>query len=182
MGSSLKAPPGRLWLALPGLFCLFLAASFLPAGAEEPRPGVEARPRADQVRELQDLIALAEKQVATKRAGVKVAEAQKRIADARLKSRKTKVAAAQAAETAAKAKRQRFKELVAAAAVPAQIAEEAEASFLAATAHRQECEENVLVAEGEVALEVARRELAQAELEEYELRLKQLRERLRSIK
>lgn len=165
-------------LAGLALLCLAVAGlSFGPAVGQEDAPAtavIRAQARADQA--LQATIALEEKQVAVKRAAVKVADAQKQLAEARLKVLRTRVSAAQAAEANEKRKLEVSERL--GVAVTQGDLEEARARYVAATLLRQEAEETLAVGEAEVALEAARRELAQAELEEAELRLKQLKERL----
>jgi hypothetical protein len=149
-------------------------------------PGQETRPRpvpeasGEQARDVRELAALAEQQVAVKRAAVKVVDAQKNIAEAKLKTLKTKAAAAKSSEDLAKAKLQRFKELADSKAVSVELVIEAEASYQTAVLLRHEAEDKIAVGEAEVALEAARRDVALAELDEAELRLKQLRERLKS--
>jgi hypothetical protein len=149
-------------------------------GQERGRDRLAPPARVEPPVELQESAALAERQVATKRAAVKVADAQKGIAEAKLKVLKTKVDTAKAAETQEKAKLQRTKNLVDAKMAPVESLLEAEASYQAAALRRQEAEDRVAVGEADVALEAARRDVALAELDEAELRLKQLRERLKS--
>jgi hypothetical protein len=149
-------------------------------GQERARDRLAPPARVEPPVELQELAALAERQVATKRAAVKVADAQKGIAEAKLKVLKTKVDTAKAAETQEKAKLQRTKNLVDKAMAPGESLLEAEASYQAAALRRQEAEDRIGVGEADVALEAARREVAVAELGEAELRLKQLQERLKS--
>jgi RNA polymerase sigma factor (sigma-70 family) len=128
-------------------------------------------------RDLKDLAALAEKQVAIKRAGVKVAEAQVKIAEAKLKGLKAKIVAAEATIGAAKKRLDRDKN--AGPVVGAGVLEEDEAAYRIAVAALEDAQSGVQVGEGQVMLEAARRDVAIAELEEAELRLNQIRERLK---
>jgi hypothetical protein len=149
-----------------------------PGPDTRPRPGPEASggPAAD----VRELAALAEQQVVIKRAAVKVADAQKGIAEAKLKVLLTKVDTAKGAEAAAKQKLQRIRELAESKGVSGELVAEAEASYQTAVLLRREAEGRIAVGEADVALEAARREVAVAELGEAELRLKQLQERLKS--
>jgi multidrug resistance efflux pump len=152
---------------------LLLVAFAVPASSQEKRP------RGDQPKDLPDAVARAEAEVAIKRAAVKVADAQKRIAEAKLNVIKTRLPAAEAMEALAKDHVQRLKQLAAAASVANEEVRAAEARLQSAMAGRLEAQGNVLVGEAEVALELARREMAEAELQEAELRARQLRERLK---
>jgi hypothetical protein len=128
----------------------------------------------EQPKDLQDQIGLAEKQVATKRSLVKVAEAQVKIAEANLKVLKAKVSACQNAADAAKIRLEKAK------AIKAVSKEELDALDVELRSKLdlvREAEEKLAVGEAEVALELARRDVAVTELDEAELRLKQLRER-----
>ncbi len=138
--------------------------------------GIAAAPTQD----LKEQTALAEAQVAIKKAAVKMAEVSKDIAETRIAALKAQVAAAKAREEYTKKKWLRFKALLKEMAVTPEIVDEAEAEFQSAQAARQESEVKLLIAEKEVALEAARVELAKAELAEAELRLKLLRERLKA--
>jgi len=182
MGMSLTTAGARARLRLLGVACVVLAAIPLPSAVPQERPDADAGPRAGQNQDLKDMVALQEKQVAIKRAVVRVADAQKNIAVAKLKVLKTKVSAAAASEALAKTKMQRFKQLVNEGSVGVELLNEAEISLRSASGLRQEAEDAVLVGEAEVHLEMARREVAEAQLALAELRLKQLRERLASKK
>jgi hypothetical protein len=128
--------------------------------------------------DLRDHVALAENQLAIKRAAVKVAEAQKKMAIAKLTSARALVAKAQAAESLAEKQLKRFEELVKLNAVTADLADERRAHWEAAKARRTTADGKVLEAEAHVALEQARVEMARLEVEDAELRLKQLKVRL----
>jgi RNA polymerase sigma factor (sigma-70 family) len=149
---------------------------------QEQRQVLLAQADADQPRDLADMVALAEKDVAIKRAAVKVANAQKIMAEAKVRILKSKALAAQAAEKGAKTKLDRVTILVAQKAVEPSLADEAQVKYLAALALRQESEDTIALGEAEVGLELARREVAEAELDKADLRLKQLRDRLTSKK
>jgi RNA polymerase sigma factor (sigma-70 family) len=132
----------------------------------------------EQPKDLKAKIALAEKQLAVKQAALKVAEIQKTIAQAKLKALKVEVQATQAAQELAKAQLERLQKLANQGAVGVEELDAGKAKYLSATAHRQKAEANLVVGEVEVLLWSAQRELAQAELAEVELRLKQLRDQL----
>jgi hypothetical protein len=124
--------------------------------------------------ELNDQVALAEKQVAIKRAAVKVADAQKKIAVAKLATLRAQVAEAQASESFAEKQVKRFEELVNQQAVTTQLIDERRTQWDAAKARRTAAEGKVAEGEAQVLLEKARVDLAQLEVGEAELRLKQL--------
>jgi RNA polymerase sigma factor (sigma-70 family) len=128
-------------------------------------------------RDLKDLAALAEKQVAIKRAGVKVAEAQMKIAEAKLKALKAKVVAAEATVAAAKKRLERYKN--AGTGVGQSEIDDAETAYRTAVAALEEAQSGIQVGEGTVLLESAHRDVALAELDEAELRLSQIRDRLK---
>jgi multidrug resistance efflux pump len=159
-----------------------LALVFPRATAQEKRKGREAQADTAPPMSLAELVALAEKDVAIKRAEVKVADAKKIIAQAKLRILKSKTAAAQASEAYAKLKLDRFKKLLDTRAISQEVIDEAEANYRAASARRQESENSIALGEAEVLLETARREVALAELDKTELRLQQLRDRLKSKK
>jgi hypothetical protein len=127
---------------------------------------------------LRDQVALAEHQVAIKRAAVKVAEAQKAAALATLVALKAQVAEGQAAEALAAKQVERFESLVKTNSVEQGLVDERRAQWEAAKARRAEAEGKVGACEAQVRLEQARVELARAEVEGAELRLKQLNARL----
>jgi hypothetical protein len=169
-----------VWLSLPSLALVLLA--FGPAAAQQKRQVPEVQANTDQSMTLAEMVALMEKEVAIKRASLKVADAQKNIAEAKLKILKSKVVAAQASEKHAKLKLERMKKLFQDGSIDQRLIDEAQAAYQAAAALRQEREETISLGEAEVALEAARREVALAELDKTELRLKQLRDRLKSKK
>lgn len=125
--------------------------------------------------ELNDQVALAEKQVAIKRAAVKVAEAQKKMAVAKIASLRAQVVEAQASESFAEKQVKRFEELVNQQAVTSALVDERRTQWAAAKARRTAAEGKVVESEAQVLLEEARAELAQLEVGEAELRLKQLK-------
>jgi hypothetical protein len=125
--------------------------------------------------ELPDQVARAEKLVAIKRAAVKVAEAQKRTAVAKLGSVRAHVAETRAAETLAEKQVKRFGELVKQQAVPTELVDERRTQWDAAKARRTAAEGKLAEAEAQVLLEEARVELAQLEVGEAELGLKHLK-------
>jgi hypothetical protein len=125
--------------------------------------------------ELSDQVALAEKQVAIKRAVVKVVEAQKKIAGAKFASLRAQVAEALASEAFAEKQVNRFEDLVKQQAVPTALVDERRTQWDAAKARRTAAENKVVESEAQVLLEEARVELAQLEVGEAELRLKQLK-------
>jgi hypothetical protein len=124
--------------------------------------------------------ALAEKQLAIKRAMVKVAEARKKVAMAQLMSLKAECAQAQAAESFAEKQLKRFEELVRQNAIANDLVDERRVLCEAAKARRKAAEGKIAETEALVALEQARVAQAQLEAEEAELRLKQARSRLES--
>jgi multidrug resistance efflux pump len=150
-----------------------------PAFAEEPG---EAKRGGASVKDLEEAVALAERQVLIKEAEVKVAEAQINIAKARLKLFSAKCVAARVAQEYAATKLRRLMELRKAAAVAEETILEAEASLKSAEGARRECDENLAVGEAQVEFEVARRDVARAQLEESALRMNQLRDRLKASK
>jgi RNA polymerase sigma factor (sigma-70 family) len=133
----------------------------------------------EQATDLKDLVALTEKDVAIKQAESKVANARKLMAVAKLNMLKKKAAAAQASEHYAQTKLERVRNLAAKAAVGGEVLDEAQAAQQAAVSLRQESEGAIALGEAEVDFEVARGEVSQAELEKTELRLAQLRHRLK---
>ena len=134
----------------------------------------------DQVTDLKDLVALTEKDVAIRQAESKVANARKLMAMAKLNILKKKAAAARASEEYARAKLDRVSNLAANAAVGRELVDEAKAAFQTALSLREESEEAIALGEAEVAFEVARGEVSQAELEKMQLRLNQLQSRLKA--
>jgi RNA polymerase sigma factor (sigma-70 family) len=134
----------------------------------------------DQVTDLKDLVALTEKDVAIKQAESKVANARKLMATAKLHILKKKAVAARASEEYARAKLDRLSNLAANAAVGRELVDEAKAAFQTALSLREESEEAIALGEAEVAFEVARGEVSQAELEKTQLRLNQLQSRLKA--
>jgi hypothetical protein len=140
-------------------------------GAKQPPAPLPGDPIATDVR---GQIALAEKQVAIKRAAVKVAEAQKKIVAARVASLRAEVAEALASESFSEKQVQRLEELVRQKAVSAEIVDERRAQWDAAKARRLATEGKVVEAEAQVLLEDAHIELAQLEAEEAVLRLRLL--------
>jgi hypothetical protein len=133
------------------------------------------KPAARPAPEGQGQVALAEKQVAIKRAAVKVAEGQYRIALAKLTAIKASVSEAQAAEAFAEKQLKRFEALLAQNTIPTQIVDEHRAQFEAARSRRVAAEGSVQEGEALVQVEQARVMVAQLEVEEAELRLKQLK-------
>jgi multidrug resistance efflux pump len=150
-----------------------------PAKQKDDKPPATGDVDNQQVKDIQNLVALAEKQVATRRALAKVAEAQMKIAEAKVTALKSKLTAAEAALSSADVELQRIKELADKAVASQVELARAEAARKAAIALRDEAQANIQVGEGEVKLEAARHDVALAELDEAELRLKQLRERLK---
>jgi RNA polymerase sigma factor (sigma-70 family) len=152
------------------------------AGAMAQAPPAAAQLELGQFKDLPDLVALAEKDVAIKKAALKAALAQKAIADAKLKILRSKTTGAEAAERVAKAKLQRMQDLRNQGAVDERLVLEAEASYQAAQSARQEADAGIVLGDAEVALEAARSEVAQAELDKAELQHKLLRDRLQPKK
>jgi hypothetical protein len=139
--------------------------------------GVQAA--GDPVTDLTDLVALTEKDVAIKQAESKVASARKLMAVAKVNLLKKKAAAAQASEEYARTKLDRLRDLVKAGSIGREVFDEAVAAHQTAVNLRQESGDAIALGEAEVAFEVARTEVSQAELEKVELRLAQLRNRLK---
>ena len=121
-------------------------------------------PGAEQPGDLPELVALAEKDVAIKRAAVRVAKAQIAVAEAKLKILVGKAKAAQAAEQLVKDELQRFKKLYEEGALALATLRELERSYQSRAAQRGEFDEALPLGEAEVELERARREVSQAEL------------------
>jgi len=117
-------------------------------------------------------VALAEKQVAVKRAASKVAEAQRKRVLARATSLRAQVTEAQAAEAFAAKHLKRVEELERQKAVAAEVVEERRAQWEAARARSTAAQGQIVELEAQMILEQARAELAQLEVEEAELRLK----------
>jgi hypothetical protein len=120
-------------------------------------------------------LALAEKQLAIKRATVKVAEAQKKMAMAKLTSIRAEVAEAQAAESFAEKQVKRFEELANQQAITTALIDEHRTRWEVATARRKAAEGKVAECEAQVLLEQSHIDLAQLEVEEAEIRLQQLK-------
>ncbi len=150
------------------------AATTAPAAAQAPAAQVDGGP----VKELPDLVALAEKDVAIKKAALKAALAQKAIAEAKIKLLRSKGAGAEALVRVAKARLERFRDLQKQKAVEDRIVDEAEANYQSTVSARQEAEAAIQLGEAEIALEAARTEVAEAELDKATLQHKLLRDRL----
>ncbi len=118
--------------------------------------------------------ALAERQVAVKQAAVKIADAQKGVAEAKVLIAKASILASQAAVGRWEAEVKRTKQLQAQGVLDVQTAEETQLRLASAKASLAEAEAKLLLAERAVAVEEARRQLAQAELAEVQLRCDQL--------
>jgi hypothetical protein len=129
--------------------------------------------------DLHDDVALAEKQVAIKRAAVKVFEAQEKVATDKLATMKSLVVEAQSFESYHEKQVKRLEELAKVNSVEERIVDERRAQWEAVKARRATAERNVSEWEGQVAVEQARVELARLEFEAADLRLKQLKARLR---
>jgi hypothetical protein len=118
--------------------------------------------------------ALAEKQVAIKRAAVKVAEAQVKVAVAKLKAANAQLADAQSNERLAEQRFKRFQDLAKSGAVAAELLEEQATKCDAAKNRKTALEGSVAEAEANVLVEQALVDVARLEVEEAELRLKHL--------
>jgi multidrug resistance efflux pump len=160
-GTALKAKADRLQAEI----ALERARAKLAAG---PGDGKTAQESHGQV-------ALAEKQVAIKRAALKVAEAQTKLAAATLTRSKVQVAEAEATESFRAKELKRFEQLVTQGAVTTALADERRAWWEAAKAHRSAAKGKLVEYESQVLLEQARVGLAQLEVEDAVLRLKQLK-------
>jgi multidrug resistance efflux pump len=125
-----------------------------------------------------DELALAEKQVAIKCAAVKVAEARKLIAVAKLSGLKGRVAEARAEAAFAAKQLKRFEELEKARGVDSGQVDERRAKWEAASARVRIAEAGLAEGDGCVRLEEALILLAREEAGEAELRLKLLKARL----
>jgi hypothetical protein len=130
--------------------------------------------------DLRDQAALAEKQAAVKRAAVRVGEAEKTRAEARLAAIKAQVAQAKAGEAYSELQLVRSSELFKTKAIDAGLLDEQRAKLDAARAKRLEADSQVVEAESQVAIEHARIAQAQLEAEEAELRMRQLKAKLPS--
>jgi multidrug resistance efflux pump len=162
------------WLrASAGTLGVLLVASAVYVFAQEKRV-----PESAAARDLRDQVALAEAQVAIKRAAVKVAVFQKKIAAAKVASARALVAEAQANEAFTEKQYKRFLELVKARAVAAEEVNEHRLKWEVARARRVAAESEVVQLELQVGAEEARVEMAEAELAAAELRVKQLKARL----
>jgi RNA polymerase sigma factor (sigma-70 family) len=139
---------------------------------------VPARQQQQTAKELQQKVALAEKQVDIKRAAVKIAEAQKRLAEAKLQIAKATVQTAIASVRHSEEQLLRMTKLAQDGTVSQAIVHQTEGHLMAAKASLREAEGSMLLAERQIDVEDARREMAEAELAEFELRLKQLRDSL----
>src|SRR5262249_47592121 len=145
-----------------------------------PPPGHEAFGRdADGLPvNLQEAVALAERRVAIRQAGLKIAVAQLGVANAKVQLTRTQLAGARTSEQHSSVHLARIKELVDAKAVSMQEVEAARLRHESAKIATLEAENKLLVLEAEKAVEEARVDMARAELAESELRLAQLRKRL----
>jgi RNA polymerase sigma factor (sigma-70 family) len=132
---------------------------------------------ADPLQEITELVALAEKDVAIKKAELKVALAHKTVVEARLKTLAGKLRAADAVEKESRNRLDRLKKLQETGAVDQSTLGEALVAHAKAVAERQEAEAQIITGEAEVALETAKVEVAEAELDKSALRLKLLQNR-----
>ena len=167
-GSALKAKAERLRVAI---------------ALERAKRNVAAKPELEvgagnAAQELRDQAALAEKQVAIKRALVIVADVQKMKAVAKMATMKSLVVEARAREAFREMQVRRMEELASNKVVEANLVEESRVRRDAAKAQRITAEGNVAEAESQVALEQARVDVAQLKFEEAELRIKQLKARI----
>jgi hypothetical protein len=133
--------------------------------------------RGNASRDLEDEIALAEKQVGIKQAAVLVAEAQKKMALAKFRSVQAQYTETEAAERFAEAQAKRMDQLVAANAVSQEIVVEQRAKVETAKARKTAAAGLVQEAEGQIVLEEARVALAKKKVEEAELRCQLLKRR-----
>jgi hypothetical protein len=129
--------------------------------------------------DLHDDVALAEKQVAIKRAAVKVVEAQEKVATDKLATMKSLVVEARSFESYHEKQVKRLEELAKVNSVEERVVDERRAQWEAVKARRVTAERNVSEWESQVAVEQARVELARLEFEQAELRMRQLKARLR---
>jgi hypothetical protein len=143
------------------------------------KPAKQPRGEAKPGLELDEQVSLADKQVAIKRAAVKVAEVQVQIAAAKVSSAKAQLGAAKASEAYAEQQMKRFAALAGSNAIPAELLDEQRAKLDAAKAHRAAVEGKFAESEGQVVLERARVEVSRLEAEEAELRLTQLKAKLK---
>lgn len=140
--------------------------------------GAARPPEGHTAGDIQDQVALAEKQVAIKRAALKVAQAQKQKAVAELNTLKAQLVEASAAATLAEKQVKRLEDRRNQNAVAEHVVDEGVAKRDASRARLLTAEGKAKEGESQVAVEQARVELAQAEVDEVELRLKQLKARL----
>src|SRR5262245_34769453 len=141
-------------LAWLGLACLVVAAFWVLSGAgQEERAGAADQPPAGDAKDLPEKVALAEKQVAIKRAAVKIVDAQKGVAEAKVSIAKSSIESAKAALVAAEAEVQRLRKLVATGVVDTRTLNEADTRLVMAKAAVAEAEGKILLAEREVAVE-----------------------------
>jgi hypothetical protein len=127
-----------------------------------------------------DQVALAEAQLAIKKAALVVAEAQVVRTRAKLSTAKAQVLEAAAAQSLAEKQRKRIDELAKNGAIDVALVDEHQAKLEAARARRAQAEGVVAESQTEVALEEARLGVARAELDESALRTQQLKARVRS--
>jgi hypothetical protein len=132
---------------------------------------------ADPLQEISELVALAEKDVQIKKAELKVAKAHKSVVEARLKTLASKLRAAEATDKESMLRLERMKKLQELNAIDLSTVGEAEINHLKAVAARQEAETQIVIGEAEVTLEIAKVEVAEAELDKSALRLKLLQNR-----
>jgi hypothetical protein len=124
--------------------------------------------------DVQDLVDLAKIQVQIKRVGVKAAEGQLKIAVAKLESSKAQVVEADALASAAKEQYDRLVSLAKKGAAAIEEVAERQGQWEAAKARTDAAKAKVAECAAQVNLEQTHVELAKLEVDDAELRLKQL--------
>jgi hypothetical protein len=143
------------------------------------KPAAQPRGDAKPGPDIEDQVALAEKQLAIKRAAVKVAEVKVQIAVAKLSAVKAQVEGAKAAEAYAELQVKRMMALAGANAVSAEEVDAHRAKLEAAKADRAALQGKLAEREAHVELERTRVDVARLEADDAELRLKQLKAKLK---
>jgi hypothetical protein len=135
----------------------------------------KARPAGGAALDARDAVALAESEVAIKRAAVKIAATQEKIALAKLANAKTQLESAEKWESYRALVFKRMADLFKQGSLEERLVDEKREQWEAAKAQRKTSEGKITEYEAHVALERARVEMAQAEAQHAELRLKQLK-------
>ncbi len=165
-------------LALP---CLIFGMLFcLPAISQEQNSPPSKQTEVEQIRDLQELVELAENQTAIKQAKVKISETEVQIAEAKLKGLKLKANLAEEMVAIEKAKFEELQKLKTLGIQNLTAIKEAEARLAVAINQFREFEPKTEEVKLEIKLKKIQHELAVLELQESKIRLKYLKERLKS--